>query len=123
MGSELAWLALGLALGNRKLAAALEGTAPGAFTPGAQRNLFLALWRGREEVAKLLVELGADAGKPAWQAVLDAVRRAGEKEAQKAAAARLKIASGLLSPGQFRDYLKKELEQLEGWAAHEDGAT
>lgn len=122
MGSELAWLALGLALGNRKLLAALEGASPEGFTPGSQRNLFLALWRSHEEVAKLLVGLGAEPGKPAWQAVIDAVRRAGEVEAQRSAAGRISAASRLLSPEQFLDYLRKELSKLEE-GRRNDGST
>lgn len=49
-----------------KLLAAWPGTQPEARSPDGESTLMMACLRGNEEVARLLVERGADVNKPGW---------------------------------------------------------
>lgn len=123
MRPEIGWLALGAALGSKQLLARLLAeVAPAAFAPDLQRQLFAALGRGRESVAVLLGALGVPvaADQTAADAVIDKARDHGEREGQRALAHRLHAASRLMTPGEFREYLKKQVRE---YAGPPDGAT
>ncbi len=123
MRDECLWLALGVAIGSKQLLLRLLAEVPAAAFPLAlQAQLYAALGRGREDVRTALARMGVACSpeRSAADALLDAARAAGEKEAQCRLARRLDLAARMMGPDEFRDYAAQQLAAL---ARQEDTAA
>lgn len=116
MRDECLWLALGAAIGNKQMLARLLAEVPAAaFGLALQAQLHAALGRGREEVRAALARMGVECRpeRSAADALLDAARASGEKEAQLQLARRLDLAARMMSPAEFRAYAAGQLAALD----------
>jgi hypothetical protein len=107
------WLALGMAVGSKQLLVRLLTEVPeAAFRYGSLRDLRRALAAGtaREALARLGLVLRED--QTAAEALLEAARSHGEREAQEEFARKIDRASQLLKPEDFREYARRLVEEL-----------
>lgn len=119
MRDEVAWLALGAAIGSRQLLARLLAEVPGAAFDGAARQLRSALGRDRAAVLSALSLLGVQVvgDQTAADAILEATATHGARRAQQSLAGKLGRAASLMTPEQFREYLR---EQVGEYIGHEE---
>ncbi len=115
MRDEVAFLALGIALGNTRLLPAVLDVPGAVFATRPLRLLFEALGKDRDAVRLALIAFGVEMpdGTTAAEAVIGAVRRRGEWLAQDSLAWRIGEASRKMPPEQFREYALRQLGAVE----------
>ena len=114
--TELQWIVLGAALGNRTLHAHVQSELTTyAFAYGRQRQLFAAMGStDRAGVEAVLSDLGSNiqTDRSAIESVLATVRRYGERERQKAMAEQLRCASLIGRSEDFAALLARFTDEL-----------
>jgi hypothetical protein len=115
MRDEVAWLALGMALGSQRLLARLLAeVSSAAFPQGRLRQFITALTRGRPAVVQLLAQLGVAVGddETAADAIMSAAREHGERQAQQAFARQTQTAAQMMTAEQFREWAVEQIQKI-----------
>jgi hypothetical protein len=109
-------LCLGMALANQSLLLRVKETLREPdFAFGPCRNLFLALFEGKEEIAAVLAGLGCNVaeGQRVPDAVVENVQQAGQRARCKSLAYKVDMASKLVTPEQFEQVVRDLLAELQ----------
>lgn len=117
MRDEVAWLALGVAIGSKQLLARLLAEVPcAAFGHGRAAALYRALESGRAAVKAALAELGVlvESDSTAADAILETARDHGQRQEQKSLARKLDTAAQMMTAEQFREFLAAQVSEYIG---------